>query len=101
MEGTNRETERRERIEQPTCEEHYRELSRVCDWRGCGEWGRNVVPMSGTSAATGEYVEDEFRMCDRHYEEFVSGHTVVIDGITMVHDGRGHFRRLPTDIRHG
>jgi hypothetical protein len=101
LEGINRETRRRERVEQPVCEEHFRELSRPCDWKGCGLWASNIVPMTGTSAATGRYVEDEFGMCDRHYAEFMSGQTVVIEGITMVHDGHGRFRRLPTDIGRG
>lgn len=101
LEGINRVTGERERVEQPVCEEHFRELSRSCEWKGCGLWASNVVPMTGTSAATGEHVEDEFGMCDRHYEEFINGATVVIDGITMVHDGHGRFRRLPTNIGRG
>jgi hypothetical protein len=100
LEGTNAAGER-EVIEQPCCEEHYRELTRMCEWKGCAGWANNIVPMSGTSAATGEHVEDELGMCDEHYDEFINGATVVIDGITMIHDGKGHFRRVPKDINQG
>ena len=71
--GTNKVTGKHEVIEQPVCEEHFAELTRRCDWKGCNLLACNVVPITGTSATTGAYKEDELGMCDKHYEEFAEG----------------------------
>jgi hypothetical protein len=36
-----------------------------------------------------------------HWHEFQQSRTVIIDGITMVHDRHGNLKRLPMDIGQG
>lgn len=98
VEGRNKLTG--EPVRHPICEQHFRDLTTPCAADGCDMVGRWVIDWKGHLPDGTERTE-EVRFCDEHWHELQSSVAVTVNGVSMIHDGQGHFKALPGDVGRG
>jgi hypothetical protein len=87
-------------VRHPICEPHFRDLTTPCAADGCDMVGQWVIDWKGHLPDGTERTE-EVRFWDEHWHQLQSSVAVTVNGVSMIHDGQGHFKALSGDVGRG
>jgi hypothetical protein len=99
--GQHRETGEWHRIEQPTCDEHYADITAPCAEDSCKRRGPLVIEVNGRRIGAAAPQTGELRLCEEHWNAMQNAAVLTLNGVTMVGDGHGNLKALPKNIGHG